>query len=174
MRNITEAFKPDTIFWKVNPQFLATSPFKELYNSDKSRNKKNSSNIMWAISLCYHPESDIYYMSDKENRVFDMIKDKSFKLDDYFNHIEVFKDMCLSQAQKSLISWEEFMVKRDKFIKTQEYNMDTGLDLDKMASATAKLYQDYFKIKKEVDEEKLSNKTGRGGKQLSLSDAGEI
>ena len=50
---------------------------------------------MWAIALCHHPKSDLYNTPDKDIRVFDMVKDKSFKLDDYKEHIELFKEMSL-------------------------------------------------------------------------------
>ncbi len=184
MNNITENFNVTNIFWEYNPQFKIVSPFKELFNSDKSRGKKTSSNIMWAISLCYHPKSDLYGLPDKEERVFDMVKDKSFKLEDYSDHIELFTSSCLSQAEKSAVAWDEFMRKRDRFIKTQEYTLDTYDDfgklqkgtadqLDKMASNTGKMYTDYAKIKKELNEEDQAVK-GKGGKNLSLSDSGEI
>ena len=192
MHNITESFDLDNIFWDFNPQFKIVSPFKELFNSDKSRGKKTSSNIMWAISLCYCPDSDLYNLPDKEVRVFDMVKDKSFKLEDYKEHIELFKDMSLTQAQKSLAAWDDRLRDRDRFLAEQEYHFgydetyyDTNgeaniksfrsnvKELDEMFARTAKLYQEYFKIKKELEEDDQIKK-GRGGKNLSLSDADEI
>lgn len=184
MRNITENFNLNNNFWDYNPQFKIVSPFKELFNSDKSRGKKTSSNIMWAISLCYHPESDLYNLPDKDIRVFDMVKDKSFKLEDYDEYVELFKDMCLSQAQKSLEAWDSRMKQRDRFLKDQEYTFDqyndlgrvdkgTADQLDKMAANTGKLYQEFFKIKKDLNEEEQTAK-GKGGKNLSLSDSGDI
>lgn len=154
-----------------------------------------SSNVMWAIALCYHPESDLYYLNDKEERVFDMVKEKNFTLDDYQDHISVFKDMCLTQAQKSLTAWEEQMRKRDKYLKSQEYYFDqyltddngdnvvsktgkfivikgTADQLDKAYSTTPKMYSDYDKIKKELEREEQVK--GKGGKNVSLSDSGDI
>lgn len=192
MRNVTENFDIDTIFWDYNPQFKIVSPFKSLYNSDKSRGKKNSSNIMWAIALCYHPKSDLYNLDDKEVRVFEMIKDKSFKLKDYTEHIEEFKNAALSQSEKSLVAWDDRLRSRDSFLEGQEYTFgydeifydndgesttrsfkSNVKDLDDMLARTAKLYQEYFKIKKELNEEDQTSK-GRGGKNLSLSDSGDI
>lgn len=183
MRNLTQNFSPENNFWEYNAQFKVAPPFKQLFNSDKSRNKVNSSNIMWAIALCYHPKSDLYYLNDKEERVFDMVKDKSFKLEDYKEHVNNFKDMCLTQAEKSLSTWESRMKERDDFIASIQYTLDAYDDfgklkkgsasqLDTMAANTYKLYQDYFKIKKELlDEEQVK---GKGGKNKSLSDAGDI
>lgn len=184
MRNITENFSLMNNFWDFNQQFTVVSPFKELYNSDKSRGKKNSSNIMWAIALCYHPKSDLYNLGDKEARVFDMVKDKSFNLEDYEDYIDAFKNACLTQAEKSMVAWDDFMRKRDIFIKSQDFTLDhynnegrlkkgTADQLDKMAGNTAKIYSDYLKIKDKLNEEDQAAK-GKGGKNLSLSDSGEI
>jgi hypothetical protein len=189
MRNIVENFNVNNSFWEYNPSFKIASPFKELFNSDKSRGKKNSSNIMWAIALCYHPSSDLYNLPDKEVRVFDMVKDKSFKLKDYTEYIKEFLDTCLSEAQKSLIAWDNRMKSRDGFLANQEYSFGYEVrdeegslikvhksnvkELDEMMSRTSRIYQEYFKIKKELNEEDQIKK-GRGGKNLSLSDAGEI
>jgi len=195
MQDLTKSFSPTNNFWEFYPAFTVVKPFKQLYNSDKTRGKMGSSNIMWAIALCYHPKSDLYNLKDKEERVFEMVKDKSFKLEDYEEHIEVFIDTTLTQAEKSLYAWEKRLKNRDKFIDSQEYTLDyyvknkngdnilsksgnlvtekgTADQLDKMAANTPKLYQDYFKIRKElIDEEQIK---GKGGKNLSLSDAGEI
>ena len=117
---------------------------------------------MWAIALCHHPKSDLYNTPDKDIRVFDMVKDKSFKLDDYKEHIELFKEMSLSQAQKSLIAWDGRLKERDKFLRDQEYHFgytesneelskefkSNVKELDEMLGRTAKLYGEYFKIKK--------------------------
>jgi hypothetical protein len=183
MRNITENFNLENNFWECNPQFKIVYPFKELYNNDKSKLKKHSSNIMWAIALCYHPDSDLYNIKDKEVRVFDMVKDDSFKLENYKQHILEFKDMTLTEAQKSLTAWDERIKDRDNFLKEQVYTFDAYTEegknikgnaeqLDKMAANTYKLYQEYFKIKKELEEEKSQNIKGKGGKNKSLTDSG--
>jgi hypothetical protein len=183
MQDITKNFSPTNNFWEFNPAFKIAKPFKQLYNSDKSRGKVNSSNIMWAIALCYYPKSDLYYLNDKEARVFDMVKDKSFKLEDYKEHINEFIDMAVTQAEKSMADWENRMRDRDQFLKGVKYSLDyyddfgkikkgTADQLDRMAAQTHKLYQEYFKIKKDITEEQQAK--GKGGKNKSLSDSGDI
>ena len=46
----------DQNFWEVNSDYLLISEFKNLYDSDKSKNKTNSSKILWAIYFAYNPE----------------------------------------------------------------------------------------------------------------------
>lgn len=184
MQNITENFNINNNFWEFHPAFKVVEPFKKVFSSDKSRGKKTSSNIMWSIALCYHPKSELFYLNDKEERVFDMVKDRSFKLEDYYDLIEEFKDATLTQSQKSLVDWDNRMRSRDRFLKDASYSFDTYNDhgklvkgtadqLDRMAANTAKLYSEYFKIKKELNEDEQEVK-GKGGKNLSLSDSGEI
>jgi hypothetical protein len=47
----------ENIFWDEYPELKIPKEFNELYSKDKSKNKVNSSRIMWAIHLHSHPES---------------------------------------------------------------------------------------------------------------------
>lgn len=177
MRNILEDFTPDSNFWTVNPQFTTVEPFRKLWKGDKSRNKTTTSNIMWAIALVFHPKSDIYYLSDARERVaidFLHIKEKDAdKFWEEYEHLSnAFTDAALSQAEKSLVDWEKRMKKRDKFLSEQEYTFgyidenkieyrDNTKQLDDMLSKTAKIYDEYFKIKKDIEEEEFINKRSK-------------
>jgi len=185
MRNITEIYSPKNNFWNEVPQFLIIEPFLTFHKNDKSRSKTVSSNVMWAISLVNHPKSDIYYVSDKLSQVgATMLGDKDFNWAKYDHITEAFIEAALTQAEKSQLSWEDRMRSRDDFLKGKVYSFDyygedgslvKGIaeDLDKMASRTAKLYTEYFSIKKLLEEEK--NKSSRkGSKMESLTDGGSI
>ena len=190
MRDITENYSPTNNFWKYNPQFLVIDPFKTFYSKDRSKNKKKSSDIMWAISFIHHPNSDVYNLKDKENRIAkDMLNaGDDFSWSKYSEIIDAFKDAVLSQAQESLVNWEKALKDRDNFLANQQYHFgiieygDDGLpikeyksnvkELDEMRGRTFKLYQEFFKIKKELEQEEVSR--GRGQKIMSLSDEGAI
>ncbi len=189
MRNITENFSPHNNFWDFNQQFKIVEPFKSFYNKDRTKDRKKSSDIMWGIALMYHPESDIYDMSDKEERVArDMLKfKKGFKWDEYQELIDAFIDMALTQAQKSLRNWELAMKDRDDFLATQKYHfgyIETTPDgveiehksnvkeLDEMRGRTIKLYQDLMKIQTEMSKELVAR--GKGSKIKSMTDEGLI
>jgi hypothetical protein len=187
MRNIVENFTQETIFWDVNPQFTVINPFKRLWKSDKSRGKKNSSDLMWAISLAYHPKSDLYYVSDKEELIVrshlgikSAEKSEAFwKENDYL--VKAFLDSALTEAEKSLISWNEGMKDRDMFLSNQKYTFgyekdgveykDNTRSLDDMRSKTAKIYEEYFKIKRELEEE---GSVKKNAKIQSSTATGEI
>lgn len=169
-------------FWTANPQYITI--FKKFYTEDKSKNKEKSSTIMWAIFFYIHPRSDFYNLPDKDVILArDFIKDKSFKWEDYTAIMDKAEESTLSQAEKSLVSWDKTLKKRDEFIHAQEFTLDnyndegklqkgTADQLDKMLANTNKLYQEYFKIVKELKEEE--DKRGRGNKIKSLTDSGEI
>lgn len=182
MINKPEGDIRDINFWVLNPNFIMI--FDDLYNKDKSKNKIESSRIMWSLYLVMHPSSDFYNLPDKRNLVVDkFLKLPKFKWDDYKKEEELFKDVGLTQAQRSLYDWNELMKQRMDYLKSQTYFFDyidkqgklvkgTAEQLDRAFSATPKMYADYDKIVKSMQEEEYQ--TGRGNKIMSLTDAGEI
>lgn len=188
MRNILENFSPGINFWDVNPQFTTVNPFRRLWKSDKSRGKGTSSNIMWAIALVYHPKSDMYYLSDAKERIaIDFLKIKEDKVDEFWEEhkelVDAFIDAALTQAEKSLRAWEIRMKKRDEFLSNQDYTFgyvdenniehkDNTKQLDDMLAKTAKIYEEFFKIKKELEEEAFSEESSK--KVKSATAAGDL
>lgn len=171
-------------FWKVNPQYLVIQPFKSFYKEDKTKDKKYSSDIMWSISLIFHPESELYYTVEKEEKILTeklkvKKKDVDKFLEDYKYIIDPFIDMSLTQGQKSLVSWEKRMKQRDEFLASQHYHFgyvegdieyrDNTKALDDMNSKTGKFYEEYFKIQKDLSAEKLKeNKKGYNASDVNI------
>lgn len=179
MRNICELYSPTNNFWEQCPQFTTIQPFKKLYSSDKSRGKKVSSDLMWAIALIHHPKSDMFYIPMKEERLaIDMLKVKKSEVDQFWEdnavYVDAMKETILTQAQKSLIAWEDRLKDRDRFLKEQRYHFgytnadgvefkSNAKDLDDMLAKTGKLYDEYFKIQKVIEEDDIkSSKTNKG------------
>ena len=175
-------YKEGANFWEYNPQYKVI--MESLYSSDKSKNKERSSTIMWAIFFMVHPRSEFYNLPDKQTILArDFIKEPNFKWEKYKEVIDRVEEISLSQAEKSLVSWDKTLKKRDEFIHSQEFTLDnyneegrlvkgTADQLDKMLANTNKLYQEYFKILKELKNEEDSR--GKGNRPKSLSDSGEI
>jgi hypothetical protein len=166
-------------FWDVCPEFRAIGIFDDFYNSDK----KNSSNIMWAIAFCLRRESPMYNLPNKwDLAAKDIALNEKLEWSKYDGLVSMFKDTRLSQAEQSLLMWEELMAKRDLYLKQQEYFFDhmedgklvkgTAEQLDRAFSATPKMYNDFYKIKKEIEDDDI--KRGRGNKPISISDTNEI
>jgi hypothetical protein len=154
------------IFWVVNTNLKSIEPFKSFYNKDKSKKKDKSSRIMWAIHMYSHPTSDMYNDPNKGERLAaDYLKDKEFIWDDYSEITDSYVKLALLPAQQELHDWNELMRKRKKLLTgmydeeiskdSDERNMGKIVELDKLLGATAKMFSDYIKIKKEFDEEEL-------------------
>lgn len=187
MRNILENYSNQSNFWETNPQFTAINPFKKLWKGDKSKNKADSSTLMWAIALMYMPTSDLYYTSNKEEIIGQsMLNVKTIDIDSFWESkkelVDAFIDMTLTQAEKSLISWEKRLKQRDAFLEGQVYTFgyidadgveyrDNTKSLDDMGSKTGKFYEEFFKIKKELKEEEA---VSRNKKIKSSTANGEI
>lgn len=194
MINIPELFKGDENFWKLNSNYKMI--FDSFYQKDKSKDKEKSSKIMWALYFRLHPDSAYYNLPDKEAIIIEkFLKEKGFKWSDYDDIEIMFKDTILTQAERSLYEWNEFMKKRDKYLKNTDYYFDqyltdengdtvysktgkpvlvkgTADQLDKALMATPKIFMDYGVILKELKEDKI--KKGKGNKPLSSSDANRI
>jgi len=187
MRNPLENYNETNNFWEYNPQYKII--FKDLYNKDKSKNKEKSSDLMWGLLLYIHPKSDFYNLEDKETLIArDIIKDTKFNWSKQRDLLKRLQEIILTQAEKSLVVWDETLKKRDEFIHSQEFTLDAYIEdpntgkqrlmkgtadqLDKMLANTVKLYDEYEKVRKLLLEEE--QKKGRGNKLLSLSDSGDI
>jgi len=181
-------------FWELNPEYILI--FEDFHKKDRSKGKLFSSTVMWAMYLKLHPESSFYNMSNKEEFIkIKFVKDDKFDWTKYVDIELLFRDTILSQAEKSLFEWNELMHKRDKYLKSKDYYFDeyatdengdniitktgnlvtikgTAEQLDKAQQVTIKYFNEYTKILKELNEEKL--KRGKGNKPLSSSDANRI
>lgn len=183
--SVIKTFDDKQNFWQVNPQFKLMGPFKNFYDSDKTKNKNNSSQIMWAIAFRLDPSDNNIYrnLSDEDKMKYlseDFIKSKTFKWEDYEELTDFYRSLILTQAQKSLISWNEILEMRDKELKTwykdalKTKDMNLIVELDKIVSLTAKFFQDYKKIKEDFVKEDETISRGSGNKIKSLTDSGEI
>jgi len=176
---LLSTFDEEENFWNVYPQFKIMGLYKDLYKKDPV----HSSKIMWAIAfLCDPSESNIYrnIPEDEKMQVLatDFLEDSKFSWEDYLEEIHQFKQMALSQAERSLVTWNETMAMRDKEVKNlykmalKSGDLDAIKTLDSILANTAKFYADYEKVAKAYKEE--LNKLGRGGKIQSLSSSNEI
>jgi hypothetical protein len=164
----TEVFDTDKNYWDTFPELKIHPQFSKLFKEDKTKSKKESSQIMWALHLVSHPKSLMYYDPHKLENVKGLLpKDWSWKAQDSL--LEVYRSLMLTEAQRALTDWDEMIKKRSTYLKNQEYNLDNGIDLDKLHRNTYAIYKDYEKICEEMRNEENSNSQNQ-----SLSEAGEI
>lgn len=168
----------DNNFWDINSELLVIGIFNKYHKEDKSKNKEESSRIMWAVHFALHPESKFYNLPNKyELLAKDFLKKPDFDWSKINDIMITFKESVLSDAERALTNWGEIMSMRDTSIKDlykkaiEHADTDELVKIDKMLANTPKLFEDYKKIKKDYEEEKIHKK---GKKINSLSDDNEL
>lgn len=185
--------KINSNFWEVHP--LKKTYFNSIYSKDKSKGKQESSDLMWAMYLCYHWEGEYVNLKDhqKIKTINSLFKTTSTDiLEKIQPHLEAFYDLEETPVRRTLREWNEKMLERAKFIKETPYSPDyedevelrngetktvlvkgTHKMLDDMLKANDKLYEAYFDILKKLNMEE-DTKQGESGAELSLSERGLI
>lgn len=165
-------------FWKEFSELTLAPVLTEEYTKDKSKGKEKSSLLMWAIHLCESPNSKFFNHPEKYQVIADkVLKEPKFKWDTKEKLIESYRNFVLTDAERALSIWNETMSLRNSSLKEMYQDAFEGKDtdelvkLDKMLSNTPKLFEDYKKIRRDFEDEKVQKK---GKKVKSLSDADEI
>ncbi len=157
-------------FWKVNPNFTVISLFKELSKT------KNSSDIMWAIVCRYYYDSPYKNLQDKDKIKLiekDILKTNKFDWKEYDEVIKEFINFITPKAKKLLLDWEKKLEERTEFIQSLKYDSSTYEMLDKLMTASDKLWTSYVKILKDLDADDNDGQTVAGSEE-SLSEKGII
>lgn len=193
MTSITRTFNTDENFWETNPAFLTISKFEHFYDLDKSKGKKKSSQIMWAIAFLLDPHQDNVWRNLNEHDkkmliVDDYLKNSKFKWSEYQDIIDEYYNRVLTLAEKDFYELQEKMHERKEFIKNTPYSLDaleevdgkmrvirgTAAQLDKMVVDTAKLYEQLEVVKQKLEKEAAQDGETKGGMQESATEQGVL
>jgi len=164
-------------FWKANPSTEAIEFFYKLKNADESKDKQETSKLMWACALCLHPKSLIYPIPSKwEDVKKTVLKNEKFNWNSKENKeiVEKFTDLCLSVPEKSYHFWCEYMVKREDYCNSINFKTADLKEIDmveKMRSGTPKAFQELAIIKGLLRDEDSKKKKP---KPTSSSDEGRL
>lgn len=192
MTTLSPSWNTDINFWILNTAIKTLAVFNQYYKSDKSKDKKDSSKIMWAIALLIDPNEknpwkNVNPVEKKQLISTEFLNDPKFNWDDekIQNLILNYKNLCLTVAEKSLVEFEEKLADRARFISNAEYTFDwyeetergvklmkgTATQLDKMMTDTKKIYDQFELIKQQLLEESI-NIVGKAGAVESASESG--
>lgn len=173
-------FDSDKNFWDINPQFKVALSFKELYKSDRSRGKKDSSQMMWFISYVYDMGS-IYYnrpQHEKEEVIGeDFMGDIDYAIkheDDLEPLIKDYISLTTTAFDRQLMELDAKLDDRKKFLSQTKYDLDNFEKLDKMNANTMALYNNLKKIKDDIAKSDSGDGDTKGKFKESLNDSGEI
>ena len=176
MSNILENFEIEANFWKMNPQTRVVEEFATLYDEDKSKDKASSSQIMWALALLVDPKSKYKELSLKERKSIiatGYLKQPKFNWDNYAKHIDTYKKVNSSAAQRQLDKWSEFMDQKTEYLNTMTYNSDTAEEIEARLLSNGKLFGELQRLSDMLVKEGEEG-TVKGGTMESLSEKGEI
>jgi hypothetical protein len=185
--NILNSFDLNVNFWVVNPSLKIPEAFAKLYNSDKSKEKKDSSQIMWAIALLLDSDSKFFNLPEEDRKNLikkDYLKNEKFSFMVYKDAVDMYSQLILTPAKRALAGWNDKITERDQFLRETPYTLGdigdkgnwvggTADVIDRMMSNTKKLYDDYQRIIEDLEEEK-TKESGKGNRKASLADSGEI
>ena len=168
----------DNNFWIENKELLLIEELNSIYKKDMTKGKSETSLIMWGVYYITHPSSKYFNLPNKKEVIAaSLFKKEKFKWEKWENLITIFKELYLTDAERSLVLWNDTMRLRDRSIKEMyeeainDKNTKMLIDLDKMLASTPRMFQDYQKIKSDFEAEK---ETKKGRKIQSLSEKGEM
>jgi hypothetical protein len=138
-------------YWECFPEITTIVSFKEFKDKDKSKNKEESSRIMWAIHLCLKPNSLLYNDPEKWNRVkVSILEDSKFKWDKYENLKTDYMELVLAPAEKYFHILNDSQMRVVESMSTNMYKI--GLEYDKVKKLLNEEYSNTEKPKSLMDE----------------------
>jgi hypothetical protein len=169
-------------FWDENPHYRFYDYFAELYNADKSQNKRLSASKAFCACVLWHRNSP-YKNTMTENELIILIEENLIQTPKYYTtHREQFTRLkeSLNKSktimQKYLEDLEDKLEERMAYIKTTSYLDPTngGANLDKMIINTENVIKAVQTLAQRVEEEDKNADMARGGAEQSAVDQGLI
>lgn len=167
-------------FWKINPSWKTPKVFNDLYTSDKSKDKNQSSLIMWGVVLMFEKSTENPWRNmDSEERIElineDVMNDSRFDWSKYKPVIDYAQKLLMTEEERNLMVLEQYIEKRRRFLEEQQddLNFDTMKQLDDSIKRNADIAKELDRLRIAVgsQEEEI---LGKGGKKESLSEQGLI
>lgn len=151
-------------------------PFEKVYPEIAANFPSLTSTQLWALSLYLLPTSPYanMFFQDKKT-VIQSIFSETIDWDKILQYQDVFLNLTLPKAYRLLVTWEQQLEERFRFIQDIKYedkNIDQIKLKEEMLRNTHKLWEEYEKCRKLASAE-LDSST-EGGSIESLSESGII
>jgi hypothetical protein len=173
--SINKSYDQDINFWEENPQLAIMKPFSELYNRDKTKNKKTSSLEMYCIFFINDADEQYnkFYRIPLKERI-EMLKDSFFKELNVEETVfkkcsESYTMLCLDSIERTVKEHKDLLIKRSNALSNMEYTLDTMKDLDSALAKSEKIYSDFKRVEAMFDASK-KEVMARGGRALTASE----
>lgn len=166
-------------------ELLLLKPFRQLYKSDKNRDKKGFMDFLTLVYFTYDPRSDYSYIVNEDDRLKEVCETNGIDIAKFSDLqkecIELYKKLTTTISQELLRSTKIAIDKVREFLETLNLAAtdDKGKPLYTINSVTAAIRQipqlakDVMDAEKAVAKEVQEQGTARGGNDSkSLMDDG--
>lgn len=166
-------------------ELLLLKPFRQLYKSDKNRDKKGFMDFLTLVYFTYDPRSDYSYIVNEDDRLKEVCETNGIDITKFSDLqkecIELYKKLTTTISQELLRSTKIAIDKVREFLETLDLTAtdDKGKPLYTINSVTTAIRQipqlakDVMDAEKAVAKEVQEQGTARGGNDSkSLMDDG--
>lgn len=168
---------------EVDDELFLLKPFKELYKSDKSKNKSDFFNFLTILYFTYDPRSDYMYITNESDRLKEVCETNGIKIKKFTDKENDCKDLYIKCTKtSSSLLLEDTRATVDNIRKMlQSINFDSMEEKDKVialknitsvTSMIPKLIKDLSDAEKAVIKEIDEQGRARGGNKKSLFEDG--
>lgn len=171
---------------EVEDELLLLKPFKELYKSDKSKDKIKFFDFLTIVYYTYDPRSDYNYIANEEERLKEVCESNGLEVPKFtqkeLDCIELYKQLTTTISSALLKSTRVAIGKIQEFLETIDMNErdDKGKTIHSISSVTSAIKQIPILVKEIVEAEKLVSKEieeagrARGGNNKKLMEDGIV
>lgn len=165
-------------------ELLLLKPFRQLYKSDKNRDKRGFMDFLTVVYFTYDPRSDYSYIANEQARLSEVCTTNGFDIPKFtplqIECIELYKKLTTTISQELLKSTKIAIDKVKDFLETIDLNAvdDKGKPIYTINSVTTAIKQipqlakDVAEAEKTVAKELQELGRARGGRDKTLMDDG--
>lgn len=165
-------------------ELLLLKPFRQLYKSDKHRDKRGFMDFLTVVYFTYDPRSDYSYIVDEDRRLNEVCETNGIELPKFTELqktcIELYKQLTTTISQELLKSTKTAISKVQTFLETVDLTKtdDKGKPVYTINSITTAIKQipqlakDVTEAEKAVTKEIVEQGRARGSSEKTLMDDG--
>lgn len=158
---------PESNVYKDNPGLSFISFFKEFKDN---HGEDKASKLISAAYYLLDRRSELLRSGMSPEEIAADLKDNLLEGDDILDYqelIDEYNERCKTKSQRLLEHWETELTARDVLLKGWRWTKEDAAEKDKLLKTSASLWQQYLKVKSEVEEEEKEGAV-YGDKEMSL------
>jgi len=152
----------------ISPEIVSITPFKEIWEKDKSKDKEKATNKLKYLWFYIDYESPYFKYSEKEKHekiLTNVLKDTKFKVDEELKvAMDSYRELNYTPAIETVDSAMTFVKQIQKFFKTVDLNeVKNAKQVTDIFANMPKIIASLNEAKAQAEKEQSSNLKVRGG-----------